>query len=96
MGGHRISPPTDHHRPIRPAPTDSLARARGFARVHEDAPVKQAEEVMEILEAFDLVGTLRGAAELAGCDHRVARFAGECVDDRDADRDEGEALPVGR
>jgi hypothetical protein len=27
---------------------------------------------------------------------RVARFAGECVDDRDADRDEGEALPVGR
>jgi len=28
--------------------------------------VKKAEEVMEILEAFDLTGTLRGAAELAG------------------------------
>lgn len=27
---------------------------------------------MEILEAFDLVGTLRGAAELAGCDHNYA------------------------
>jgi transposase len=26
---------------------------------------------MEILEAFDLAGTLRGAAELAGCDHRT-------------------------
>jgi transposase len=40
--------------------------------------VKQAEEVMEILEAFDLVGTLRGAAELAGCDHKtVAHYVGE-------------------
>ena len=26
---------------------------------------------MEILEAFDLVGTLRGAAVLAGCDHKT-------------------------
>jgi hypothetical protein len=25
---------------------------------------------MEILEAFDLTGTLRGAAELVGCDHK--------------------------
>lgn len=33
---------------------------------------------MEILEAFDLVGTLRGAAELAGCDHKtVAHYVGE-------------------
>ena len=31
--------------------------------------MKSAEEMMEILEAFDLVGTLRGAAVLAGCDH---------------------------
>jgi hypothetical protein len=31
--------------------------------------------MMEILEAFDLVGTLRGAAVLAGCDHKtVATF----------------------
>jgi transposase len=33
--------------------------------------LKKAEEVMEILEAFDLTGSLRGAAELAGCDHKT-------------------------
>lgn len=33
--------------------------------------MKTAEEAMEILEAFDLVGTLRGAAELTGCDHKT-------------------------
>jgi transposase len=33
--------------------------------------LKTAEEVMEILEAFDLTGTLRAAAELAGCDHKT-------------------------
>lgn len=33
---------------------------------------------MEILEAFDLVGTLRGAAELVGCDHKtVAHYVQE-------------------
>jgi transposase len=35
------------------------------------AGLKTAEEVMEILEAFDLTGTLRAAAELAGCDHKT-------------------------
>jgi hypothetical protein len=29
--------------------------------------VKSAEEIMNILEAFDLTGSLRDAAELAGC-----------------------------
>ncbi len=30
---------------------------------------------MEIFEAYDLTGTLRGAAALAGCDHKtVARL----------------------
>jgi hypothetical protein len=33
--------------------------------------VKKPEEVMEILEAFDLAGSLRGAAQLAGCDHKT-------------------------
>ncbi len=33
--------------------------------------MKTAEEVMEILEAFDATGTLRAAAELAGCDHKT-------------------------
>jgi hypothetical protein len=37
--------------------------------------VKSAEEVMEILAAFDLTGSLRDAAELAGCSHHtVARY----------------------
>src|SRR3954468_4471659 len=37
--------------------------------------VRSAEKMMEILEAFDLVGTYRGAAALVGCDHKtVARL----------------------
>jgi hypothetical protein len=36
--------------------------------------VKSAEEVLEILAAFDLTGSLRDAAELAGCSHTVARY----------------------
>ncbi|MEO8967973.1 MAG: IS21 family transposase [Solirubrobacteraceae bacterium] len=37
--------------------------------------MKKGEEAMEILEAYDLAGTLRGAAALAGCDHKtVARL----------------------
>jgi transposase len=37
--------------------------------------VKKPEEAMEILEAYDLTGSLRGAAALAGCDHKtVARL----------------------
>jgi hypothetical protein len=37
--------------------------------------LKRSEEVMEILEAFDLTGTLRGAVQLVGCDHKtVARW----------------------
>jgi hypothetical protein len=39
------------------------------------AAVKKPEEAMEILEAYDLTGSLRGAAALAGCDHKtVARL----------------------
>jgi transposase len=33
--------------------------------------LKTPEEVMEILEAFDLTGSLRAAAELVGCDHKT-------------------------
>ena len=33
--------------------------------------MKKPEEVMEILEAYDLAGSLRGAAQLAGCDHKT-------------------------
>jgi len=44
--------------------------------------VKSDEEIMEILEAFDLTGSYRDAGELAGCshhtvaDHVEARAAG--------------------
>jgi len=44
--------------------------------------VKSAEEIMNMLEAFDLTGSLRDAGELAGCSHHtvagyvVARDAG--------------------
>jgi transposase len=33
--------------------------------------LKKAEEVMEILAAYDLTGSLRAAAKLAGCDHKT-------------------------
>ena len=40
--------------------------------------MKSAEESMQILEAFDLTGSLRAAAELAGCSHHtVARLVAE-------------------
>jgi transposase len=39
--------------------------------------LKTSEEIMEILEAYDLTGSLRGAAALAGCDHKtVAHYVG--------------------
>ena len=33
--------------------------------------MKHAEEIMEILEAFDLTRSFRSAADLAGCDHHT-------------------------
>ena len=59
--------------------------------------MKRSEEIVEILEAFDLTGSYRAAAELAGCDHhrwpamsrcaplasrRSAYLPGSGVDDR--------------
>jgi len=50
--------------------------------------VKSAEEIMNILEAYDLTGSLRDAAELAGCSHHtVARYVTE--------RGKGRAVPSG-
>jgi len=50
--------------------------------------VKSAEEIMNILEAYDLTGSLRDAAELAGCSHHtVARYV--------AERERGRAVPAG-
>jgi transposase len=50
--------------------------------------LKKSEEVMEILEAFDLAGSLRGAAELVGCDHKTV---GHWVEQRER---AGGGLPV--
>jgi hypothetical protein len=36
--------------------------------------MKKPEEVMEILEAYDLTGSLRQAAALAGCDHKTVAY----------------------
>ena len=80
-GGHRISPLF--------CPDGSVAQGALSTRRAWEAGLKNAEEVMEILEAFDLTGTLRGAAELAGCDHKtVAHW----VAAREA---AGGGLPVG-
>src|SRR4051794_17453593 len=64
MGGYRISP---SFRPDGPVVRGVSCRRGGAWR----AGLKNSEEVMEILEAFDLTGTLRGAAELVGCDHKT-------------------------
>jgi hypothetical protein len=48
--------------------------------------VKAAEEIMNILEAYDLTGSLRDAAELAGCSHHtVAQYV--------AAREQGRLVP---
>ena len=36
--------------------------------------MKKPEEVMEILEAYDLTGSFRQAAALAGCDHKTVAY----------------------
>lgn len=41
------------------------------ATVDQEEQVKSREEIMEILEAFDLTGSFRDAAELAGCSHHT-------------------------
>lgn len=50
--------------------------------IEQEEQVKSREEMMEILEAFDLTGSFRDAGELAGCSHHtVAAYV--------AKRDEG-------
>jgi Mu transposase-like protein len=50
-----------------------LGRALLSTRDLRRAIVKRPEEAMEILEAYDLTGSLRGAAALAGCDHKTVK-----------------------
>jgi transposase len=53
--------------------------------IEQEEQVKSREEIMNILEAFDLTGSLRDAGELAGCSHHTVaayvakRDAGELV-----------------
>jgi len=63
MGGHLFSP--------RFCPDVSVIHPRLCRDTSWRPDLKKAEEVMEILEAYDLAGTLRGAAALAGCDHKT-------------------------
>src|SRR4051812_9851324 len=65
MGGRRISPPFPPERPAASSASTSTFEAAW------EAGLRNPEEVTESLEAFDLTGTLRGAAELAGCDHKT-------------------------
>jgi len=51
-------------------PADHVGVLVGVGR-----PVKRGREIVEILEAYDLTGSYRAVAELAGCDHHtVARY----------------------
>jgi hypothetical protein len=53
--------------------------------------VKSAEEIMEILVAYDLTGSYRDAAELAGCSHHTV--AGYVVAGYVAAREQGRLTP---
>ncbi|WP_189135422.1 IS21 family transposase [Wenjunlia tyrosinilytica] len=52
--------------------------------------MKSKEEIMEILEAYDLTGSYRAAAELAGCDHHTVK---RYVELRDQGGDATKRLP---
>src|SRR5216684_3963994 len=91
-GGHEISATrlTVSRRVTRWGPLPGLAER--CQPLTQPAPgrghVKSAEEIMEILAAYDLTGSLRDAAELAGCSHHtVARYV--------AAREQGRAVPAG-
>ena len=56
--------------------------------IEQEEQVKSREEIMNMLEAFDVAGSLRDAGELAGCSHHtVAAYV--------AERDEGRLGGVG-
>ena len=49
--------------------------------------MKKPEDVMEILEAYDLTGSFRAAAGLVGCDHKtVAYWVRQITDWQDSNR----------
>src|ERR1700756_4866437 len=64
MGGHGFSP---RFCPESPVLGHALLSTRDLRRT----AVKKPEEAMEILEAYDATGSLRGAAALVGRDHKT-------------------------
>lgn len=59
--------------------------------IDREGRLKSREEIMEILEAFDLTGSLRDAAALAGCSHHtvaawVAKRHAGLLDDGESQR----------
>src|SRR6202011_2070189 len=70
--------PTRRRLPGRVPRSGPLFRCDGGAEAPVDPKrdyLKSAEEIMEMLEAFDLTGSLRDAAELSGCSHHtVGRY----------------------
>jgi hypothetical protein len=61
MGGHGFSPRFCSEASV-------LGCVLLSTRDWRKAAVKRGEEAMEILEAYDVTGSLRGAAALAGCE----------------------------
>src|SRR3954467_14944160 len=73
-GGHEICPTRRRlpHRIPRLGPLLRCAwRCRSADRSLRRDYLKSAEEIMEILEAYDLTGSFRDAGELAGCSHHT-------------------------
>ena len=67
-------------------PSSGLLIDAMLIRHPEEGWVKSAEEIMEILEAYDLTESYRDAGELAGCSHHtVAHYV--------AAREEGRLSP---
>jgi len=68
--GHGFSPLMPCRRRVAALWSGLLGLDVVVERCREPA-VKTSEEIMEILEAYDLTGGLRAAAALAGCDHKT-------------------------
>ena len=56
--------------------------------------MKKPEEVMEILEAYDLTGSLRQAAALCGCDHKTVACWVAARDEADGPPPVGRRRPM--
>jgi transposase len=55
------------------APPESTGRLQAVT-IDREERVKSYEEIMQILEAFDLTDSYRDAAELAGCSHHTVAY----------------------